>query len=128
MATRNSQEGVPVNLEKAMRLSGGYAELLEDLVAIFLSEHGELLTRMKEGLYQENGEEVSQSAHALKSSVGLIGAENLQELASRLEEAGKESDIETANNVMDKLLLELEAVKAFYSDPSWKDNLQPQDG
>ncbi|MBN2169531.1 MAG: Hpt domain-containing protein [Actinobacteria bacterium] len=127
MATQNSQEGIPVNLEKAMRLSGGYAELLEDLVAIFLSEHGELLTRMKEGLFQENGEEVSQSAHALKSSVGLIGAETLQELASRLEEAGKESDIETANDIMDALLIELETVKAFYSDPSWKDHIESPD-
>lgn len=124
MATQGSPESIPVNLEKAMKLSGGYAELLEDLVSIFLSEHDELLIRIKEGLIQENGELVSESAHALKSSVGLIGAESLQELASQLEKAGKESDIETANNVMDNLLAELETVKSFYADPSWKNHIE----
>ena len=72
---------------------GGDAELLRELVAIFLEECPRLLTEIEEAVGRRDVGALTRAAHALKGSIGSFEAGAAFETARRLEEIGHEGDL-----------------------------------
>ena len=96
---------------------GGRADLLKQVVDVFLEDAPEMLARIKEALTTGNGAEVAAAAHALKGSVGLFSQGQAYEEARRLEqwvEAGNLTEAEAAarssKRVVSRLMTELRAL------------------
>lgn len=122
METDREQEQ-PVDIEKALKNSGGYAELLEELVGIFLDTYPDQLDELHVAIETGDAEMLHGTAHSLKSSIGSLGAERGHDLALELERAGSESRLEEARSMLEELEEELESIREFFSDPGWKSQL-----
>ena len=79
-----------------------FAELLN----IFLNDLPVQLARMRAAVAQNNADELYQFAHRFKSSCGSLGALRLAELIQRLEQAGRQKNLNGAV----ELLQQTEAV------------------
>ena len=70
------------------------AELLPQIIGIYLSEVPAQVDAITAAAACGNCELVAKEAHHLKSSSAYLGAMGLAELASQLEHAGREHDLE----------------------------------
>jgi len=111
----------PVDIPKALRLAGGYSELLEELVDILLETYPAHMDEMRAALQERSAERLEGAAHSLKSSVGSLAADRAMDLAFDLEKAGKESRMDDAAARFSDLEEEMERVRSFLSDPGWKE-------
>jgi len=63
-------------------------DMYPDLVSTFVDDAVSTLAAIKKAVHYDSAEDLRQSAHALKSSSGYMGASRVVELAGRLEKAG----------------------------------------
>jgi HPt (histidine-containing phosphotransfer) domain-containing protein len=78
------------------------------VVGSFLTELPRRLKRLREALARGDREEVVFVAHSLKGSSGQLGALRLAAVSRELEERGKESRLEGAEEVLVRLEAEME--------------------
>jgi HPt (histidine-containing phosphotransfer) domain-containing protein len=72
---------------------GGRADLLQQVVAVFLEDAPAILARIREALKTGNSAEVAAAAHALKGSVGLFSQKEAYEAARRLEQMARNGEL-----------------------------------
>jgi HPt (histidine-containing phosphotransfer) domain-containing protein len=84
METTDSDAIDPQALERLRRIGGD--ALLSNIVALFTSHAEPALREAASGLELGNFDSVQRIAHALKSSAGNIGAQQVQHLAGRIEQ------------------------------------------
>ena len=72
---------------------GGRADLLKDVIDVFLEDAPAILTRLDGALRAGNGGEVAAAAHALKGAVGLFSQGPAYEGARRLEQLGRDNEL-----------------------------------
>ncbi|MCK5527339.1 MAG: Hpt domain-containing protein, partial [Candidatus Latescibacteria bacterium] len=70
-----------------------------------------------------DAEQIEQRAHRLKGAVGNFGAKNAYDLAYELETRGRESRLDDAFPLYEKLEREMKQVSAFFSKSGWEDNV-----
>jgi HPt (histidine-containing phosphotransfer) domain-containing protein len=86
----------------------GGEKLAGQMVRLFLKNTGGRMDQIRAGVAHGDLEKAERGAHSLKSSAANIGAEVLRTLATRLERAALDSNLEDART----LLPELEAAYA----------------
>jgi two-component system sensor histidine kinase/response regulator len=74
----------------------GDAELLLEILEVFLDDSPRLLIRIREALRRKDLKALEQAAHTLKGSVGNFCAPAAYEAASRLELIGREGKLKSA--------------------------------
>lgn len=114
------REEPPVQLAVALRRVDGDPDLLEELVATFQNELPERMERLRAALGRGDLPETARSAHSLRGSLGILGAEQSRLLAEELETlsvAGRGDEAAGACRVFER---EMERVSAFFSSPDWK--------
>jgi HPt (histidine-containing phosphotransfer) domain-containing protein len=72
---------------------GGRADLLKQVIDVFLEDTPTLLSRVANALRAGNGAEVAAAAHAIKGSVGLFSQGPAYEDARRLEQLGRGGEL-----------------------------------
>jgi two-component system, sensor histidine kinase and response regulator len=77
------------DISDALQRTEGDAELLGDLVDIFIDTSPELLGEVKQALDTGDGQALRSSAHSLKGTLGTLGAHNAFGLALQLEQCGR---------------------------------------
>jgi HPt (histidine-containing phosphotransfer) domain-containing protein len=77
--------GPPLQLSIALRRVDGDLELLEELVKTFQEDLPERIQRLKAAIDQGDSQETARSAHSLRGSLGILAAQQAQELATELE-------------------------------------------
>jgi len=102
----DSQVIDPQALERLKEWGGD--KLAAQMVRLFLKNSGARMDQIRAGVAQDDPEEAERGAHSLKSSAANIGAETLRTLATRVESASLDADMEA----MKRLLPELEAAYA----------------
>jgi PAS domain S-box-containing protein len=75
-----------LDMETAIAHLGGNRELYQELLADFLTLHGDTPTSLATALNQGNGEEARSLAHLLKGVAGTLRAHDLQARARAMEE------------------------------------------
>jgi PAS domain S-box-containing protein len=75
---------------------GGRADLLKQVIDVFLEDTPALLSRIKDAVRTGNSGEVASAAHALKGSIGLFSQGPAYDEARRVEHIGRSGDLADA--------------------------------
>ena len=103
--------GAPVlDVEAALRHTGGDRALLKELVALYRADVPASLRRIEQAVRARNGEALRASAHALKGSVATVGGATGRQAAARLEELGKSGKLDAAGAAVSALREQLAAL------------------
>lgn len=91
----------PLALERLREWGGD--KLAAQMVRLFLKNSGSRVDQIRLGLVSSDLQEAERGAHSLKSSAANIGAEHLRTLATQIEGAALDGDIERAQQVLPRL-------------------------
>jgi len=86
-------------------------DFLQELLQGYLSTTESCLKAIGEALAADDPEQIERAAHAQKGASGNIGADNLAKLFLQLEEVGKQSSVEGAQEIVVRIADEFEQVK-----------------
>jgi two-component system sensor histidine kinase/response regulator len=86
-----------VDWAAALKQVGGDAELLRDLLGVFLEELPRWLAALHEAVAEGNAATVRQLAHTVKGSLGQFGTGKAYEAATRLETLGHDGTLADAD-------------------------------
>jgi CheY-like chemotaxis protein/HPt (histidine-containing phosphotransfer) domain-containing protein len=109
-----------LQLDESIALSrvGGDAELLCEVIGLFLDDYPHSLEKIREAVTTGDPSGVEQHAHSLKGSVSIFGAQEAIEAAFSLEKQGRSGDLtaspsglERLEHALASLKPELEAIK-----------------
>lgn len=108
-----------IDLQALERLKEwGGDKLAAQMVRLFLKNSGMRMDQIRTGLEQEDADEAERGAHSLKSSAANIGAEALRILATRVETASLDQNMEAMRALLPDLerayaavMSELEAIE-----------------
>jgi HPt (histidine-containing phosphotransfer) domain-containing protein len=101
-----------IDRERALRELEIPAEMLDELLGIFIEQTGPALQKLTEAINANNYEEIRQHAHFIKGSAGNLRMEGIQGIAKDIEFGAKENqDIAIIKNNTEKLRLAFEEVK-----------------
>ena len=106
----DSQVIDPQALERLKEWGG--EKLAAQMVRLFLKNSGTRMDQIRTGVSTDDPEETERGAHSLKSSAANIGAEHLRTLATRIESASLNQDLDG----MKTLLPEIEGAYAEAMD------------
>ena len=93
--------------EAALSRLGGDRRLLGELAQIFLADAPMLIGAVRKALTSRDAEAVWRAAHALKNSIGTIGAPRAFDAAERLEAVGREGDLRSGEHMSRELEAEI---------------------
>ena len=105
--TDEGSAGQIVDREAMLALVGGDAELLQDVVGLFLREYPAQLELVRQELVGGNAEGLRRAAHSLKGAVGNFSTRGPFEVALELETMGRDGNLggaEEACGRLEKLL------------------------
>lgn len=120
IAERKSAESI--DLSKAMEVVDGDRRLLKELVGEFLVLFPKQLVELQEVITKRNNKQLERKAHSFKGAVCNFGAERAYSLAYELENLGKESRMDEAIDVFNRLKHEMDLVSLFFSTSGWEKN------
>ena len=107
MSKNQSCSEAVVDRKKLLENLGGDLELLLEIVNIFTTETGPMLTAVREATKCHDAAALEHSAHALKGSVGVFGARAAAEVSQKLELMGRNHDLANAEDACTLLNYEL---------------------
>jgi CheY-like chemotaxis protein/HPt (histidine-containing phosphotransfer) domain-containing protein len=115
MRVEADAEHVPVDLvgfRDVMR-EAGVEEVVDVTLDVYLSEAPELFRSLEAAVHGGEGEAMRRAAHSLKSASGNIRAKRLAELLQRMENQGRDGDVEGARRALPDLRDAYEAVVRY---------------
>jgi PAS domain S-box-containing protein len=95
----------------ALERCGDDAQLLRELIGMFLDEIPGWMTALSDGLAAGDAEKVKRTAHTIKGAVGTFGATPAVEAAFRLESIGKQGDLAAAGEAWEEMKKAIERLK-----------------
>ncbi|MEO0897565.1 MAG: Hpt domain-containing protein [Bacteroidota bacterium] len=110
--------------EGIIDLMDGDAEMIVDLIDTLIETSPDLLSELEEGISGQNGSQIRDAAHALKSSNAQLGALDFAKLCLEAETMGKMDNLVNAEQVYQAIKNEFAKVEAALN--SWKSDLMQQ--
>jgi PAS domain S-box-containing protein len=95
----------------ALRRLGGDAELLKELLGVFLAEAPQLMAQMHGALAEGDAARLRRAAHTLKGSVGNFGPSAVFDAAQRLEILAQNDSLAGAGELFEDLAADLERLR-----------------
>ena len=91
------------DFEKIRRLCRGDAGKIEEMLALFLGSSEDLLLQLGEALAVNELPLAARQAHQIKGAAAYLGATEVSVLASEIEAAAREADMETSLTTLEDL-------------------------
>jgi two-component system sensor histidine kinase/response regulator len=91
------------NRSAALEMLGGDEDLLNEMVEIFLSDSPKLLGRMEQALSLGDSSKLELAAHSLKGELQYLGVIEAIGQAQQLEIAGRDGELEGAEDLLASL-------------------------
>ena len=110
---QDAPEQQPIDVETALDQLGGDRELLDDVVRIFVDTVPDLLTELRSACSSSDAKQVQASAHGIKGAASNICAEPIRGLAQRIEEMGKQDELEHLDSALVQLQDHMDRLRAF---------------
>lgn len=101
---------LPWNPDHALKRLGGDRQLFLEMVQIFLEEAPSQLQLLRQAIAAGNCREAEHAAHRLKGDLGYLGAVEVAECASTLEDAAHNGNVSHAETTLATLETNLEAI------------------
>ena len=95
----------------AMRIVGGDAELLGEVIRVFLEDVPKRIAAIKNALLAGDKIVAERGAHSIKGASGNVGGERLRQAAFNLETVCRDNDLAQATMLIPGLELELAALR-----------------
>jgi signal transduction histidine kinase/CheY-like chemotaxis protein len=106
----------PVDVEAALAFVGGDRSLLDESVAVFLSEdYPRQMALLRDAIAQQDADGVRKAAHGLKGALDSFGGHAARDIARRLEGMGRAHNLADASRALTELEAEVDRFAAFYS-------------
>lgn len=118
--TSPTKGDISINISKAMETVEGDRELFQELIEDFLDLFPKQLSDIGKVIEQGDSEKLQKRAHSFKGAVANFGAERAYKLAFKLETLGKESHLNSALEVFNRLKQEMSQVKEYFDDNRWE--------
>ena len=106
----------PVNLGRITDNFGDDHEFLREVYTLYLDDCSEHMTGLEQSVVNRDVDTCSRLAHAVKGASANIGAEQVQMIASDLEEYARESDHSRIVDSFEALQSEFDVARKFLSD------------
>jgi PAS domain S-box-containing protein len=103
--------GSMVDREALLERTGQDAELVREIVDLFLEDSMGLLDRIRKAVAEDDSAELERAAHALKGSVLNFEARTVADLALGLESIGRAGDLTQAGKMAAELERQIEVLK-----------------
>ncbi|AXC10926.1 multi-sensor hybrid histidine kinase [Acidisarcina polymorpha] len=123
-ARSSSVSARPVDRAYVLEKLGGDEQLCREVIDMFLEEAPVELAELGKALTRGDSQTVEWLAHSFKGKLGYLGGEELSRMAQRLEEAGRNSDLEAATGVfagfeaeLSRLLLSMQSMGSEMNVP-----------
>jgi two-component system, sensor histidine kinase and response regulator len=91
------------NRSAALQMLGGDEDLLNEMVEIFLSDSPKLLDRIGQALSLGDSAKLELAAHSLKGELQYLGVQEAIDQAQQLEIAGRDGELDGAENLLEAL-------------------------
>jgi two-component system, sensor histidine kinase and response regulator len=101
-----------IDLAALMDRLAGDRELLQELIGLYLDDEQALIDQVAAAVGAGDGPRLARAAHTLKGSVGNFCAAAAHGAAAALEAAGREGRMADAGALFERLVAELDAVRA----------------
>ena len=92
-----------INYPEALARMGGDEKFLSELIELYIADFVIRLQLLNEAIADGNFDQIFYQAHTLKGSSANLSLKGLQELAMRMETAGKEKDPQAAHSVFQEM-------------------------
>jgi CheY-like chemotaxis protein len=97
--------------DRALARLQGDRRLLKQLIAIFRTDAPKLMARIRKAASAEDADALRHAAHALKGSLGTLGAPRAFEAAANVEHAARAGALAGAPILLDRLTGEMDALR-----------------
>jgi signal transduction histidine kinase/HPt (histidine-containing phosphotransfer) domain-containing protein len=103
-STSAPPESAPVaeglNVADLLNRVGGNPKVLRDVARIFLEDTPKRLSTIRKAISRKDGEALARAAHALRGSVGMLGAKEIAEDARQIEALGRTGSTAEASKLL----------------------------
>ncbi len=110
-----------LNLSDAMINLDGDAELLQEIMEIFLATAVEQLQNIQNGIQSGDSQQVAVQAHGMKGGASNFCARNFVDSALVLETKAKDGSLEGAQELLDGMKAAFEELKEVAEVINWKE-------
>jgi PAS domain S-box-containing protein len=100
-----------ISWEEAVKQMEGDVELLKEIAEMFLEESPVLMDKMRQAAADGDCRKLERAAHTIKGSVGNFAAKSAFDAAQKLEELGREGNLDHAQEAFETLEREIERLK-----------------
>ncbi|MGB0581868.1 MAG: response regulator, partial [Limisphaerales bacterium] len=116
-----AREEPVIDPDIALQHVEGQEDILQELVGIFFEECDDMIGRLASGIAAQDAELVERSAHTLKSSSAMFGANRARAAAFELELTGKSGNLRAASELFEQLKHEIEVLRVAVNE-RWGNN------
>ena len=109
---------VKIDFDSALR-SCGDEEVVAKIAQSIIEDGPECLNQLTAAIKNNRAKDVLLYAHRLRGNALTIGAIEFAEKADKVEECGRQENIEKASSLMEGLNAEFTRLVNFLSDPGW---------
>jgi CheY-like chemotaxis protein len=117
-STPRPREREPIDTASALARVGGDAELLKEMVVLFLNELPTLLTNLRDAVTGADAKAAERAAHKLKGSAGNFAAHPAVEALRKLETLCRYGGLSTAGPVFADVEREIQRLKSAMANLS----------
>jgi CheY-like chemotaxis protein len=107
--------GQVVNKAELLSSLDGDAQLLGELIEVFLADSGSLLQQVSDAVASQDAAALERAAHKLSGMVSIFGSRPATQSAQALETMGRNRDLPHAGEVLAQLKDQMEALKEALS-------------
>ncbi len=100
---RERKKAHHVDWQHAFDTVGGDQSLLVELIEVFIKDHQRMLQSIESAIKKQDAKELRLNAHALKGALTHLGGRQPAEFTLHLEAAGKDQDLSSATEWLEKL-------------------------
>jgi len=94
-------------------------EEIKAIMPVYIADNREHLEGLCEAVKSGDSDSIRWHGHAIKGAGRNLGADRLSDIASEMECAGKENDVENARGLLEGLKAEFDKLVTFLSQPDW---------
>ena len=116
ISPKTMHTGSPIDLKRAVDEFEGDRELLAEVIAGFAKKVSEQLVTIRKALSCSDAEIVRREAHSIKGGAAALTAGDLAKVAAALELKGKSEDLSGADQIVDALESEFEALRRYVKE------------
>jgi HPt (histidine-containing phosphotransfer) domain-containing protein len=119
MSTESTTIDSVLNLSEAMTNLDGDAELLEEILEIFLETADEQLQSIQNGILNDDVKHVAVQAHGMKGAASNLCAIKFVDSALKLELKAKDGNLDGAREMLDAMKAAFEDLKEVAEVINW---------